>query len=68
MIQRGQIYKHYKGNLYLVLELATHIETEEKLVVYRNIKDETKIWTRPLSMFEDILSDGKPRFKLEEGK
>lgn len=28
-------YKHYKGNLYDVYEIATHSEDESKLVVYR---------------------------------
>ena len=28
-------YKHYKGNLYDVYEVATHSEDESKLVVYR---------------------------------
>lgn len=39
MVHRGQIYQHYKGNLYLVLEVATHTETEEKLVIYCNVKN-----------------------------
>ncbi|MDO5356795.1 MAG: DUF1653 domain-containing protein, partial [Conchiformibius sp.] len=33
-LSRG-IYRHYKGNLYEVLDLARHSETEEILVVYR---------------------------------
>lgn len=28
-------YRHYKGNEYIVLEVARHSETEEELVVYR---------------------------------
>lgn len=28
-------YRHYKGKEYEVLAVATHSETEEKLVVYR---------------------------------
>ena len=28
-------YRHYKGNLYEVLGVARHSETEELLVVYR---------------------------------
>ena len=53
MVHRGQIYKHYKGNLYLVLEVATHTETKEELVIYCNVKNKAQIWARPLKMFEN---------------
>lgn len=68
MVHRGQIYQHYKGNLYLVLEVATHTETEEKLVIYCNVKNKSQIWARPLTMFEDTVSGGKPRFELWEDR
>lgn len=64
MVHRGQIYKHYKGNLYLVLEVAVHTETNEQLVVYCNVNNKSQIWARPRSMFEDVLPNGKLRFEL----
>ena len=33
-IKKG-IYRHFKGNLYEVTDIATHSETLEKYVVYR---------------------------------
>lgn len=67
------IYRHYKGNLYQVLHLARHSETEEWLVVYRALygdpqKEHGGIWVRPLAMFtETVETGGKtlPRFALE---
>jgi hypothetical protein len=58
-------YKHYKGNLYDVYEVATHSEDESKLVVYRPCYGEKALWVRPLAMFvETVERDGKvlPRF------
>ena len=52
-IKIGGTYRHYKGNLYKVLYIATHTETEEKLVVYQDLSDETKVWARPLDMWNE---------------
>ena len=65
------LYRHYKGNLYRVLHIANHTETEELMVVYQAQYGEQGIWVRPLAMFlEDVqLSDGTvvKRFQLESG-
>lgn len=63
MVRRGQIYQHYKGNCYMVLEVAVHTETEEQLVIYANVKNKAQIWARPLKMFEEVFADGRRRFE-----
>ena len=63
LIVRG-IYRHYKGNLYEVLEIAKHSETEEELVVYRELYGDYGVWVRPLGMFTETIN-GVPRFALE---
>ena len=50
-IEIGKIYRHFKGNLYLVLDLAEHTETGEKMVVYKALYDVLKVYCRPLDMF-----------------
>ena len=45
------IYKHFKGDYYLVEELAKDSETKEPVVVYRRLYGEGDLWIRPLDMF-----------------
>jgi hypothetical protein len=60
----GGIYQHYKGGVYEILNIATHSETKEQLVVYKNIKD-SEIWVRPKGMFFDSISvDGKLKLRF----
>jgi hypothetical protein len=65
------IYRHYKGNDYLVLTVARHSETREALVIYMPLYSpeggDIVPWARPLAMFEEnVVFEGKtvPRFKL----
>lgn len=54
------IYRHYKGNLYKVLCIAKHSETEDELVVYQALYGKYEHWVRPIMMFnEEIEIEGK---------
>ena len=60
-------YKHYSGSEYEVLCMARHSETEEPLVIYRQLDQDTGFWARPHAMFfSEVEHDGKrqPRFAL----
>lgn len=45
------IYKHFKGDYYLVEDIAIHSENKEKYVVYRALYDDTKLYIRSYDMF-----------------
>jgi len=60
------LYRHFKGNYYEVIDIATHSETREQMVVYRALYGERGLWVRPLSMFtETIERDGKTFVRFE---
>ena len=44
------IYRHFKGGEYMVIGVATHTETNERLVVYMDLESD-KTWARPYSEF-----------------
>lgn len=64
-VEIGKIYKHYKGNKYLVLNIATHTETGEKMVVYKALYGEEKIWTRPYDMFIEKVENKNQKYRFE---
>lgn len=50
-LKKKGIYKHFKGDYYLVEDIATHSETREKYVVYRSLYGENELYIRPYEMF-----------------
>lgn len=52
----GQVYRHYKGGIYVVMGIGMHTERGERLVVYNG--DDGKIWCRPFSMFTGLVTPG----------
>ena len=45
------IYKHFKGNYYLVEDIAKDSETKEEMVVYRRLYEDNSLWVRQKEMF-----------------
>ncbi len=45
------IYKHFKGDYYLVEDIAKDSETQEEVVVYRRLYGDNGLWIRPKKMF-----------------
>ena len=60
------IYRHYKGNLYEVIGVAKHSETEEMMAVYKTLYGDFSLWVRPLTMFMETLEvEGKTVDRFE---
>lgn len=67
------IYRHFKGDYYLLADVAKHSETGEAYAVYRKLYGDCGLWVRPLEMFlEEVDREKYPRaeqryrFELQE--
>jgi hypothetical protein len=65
----GEVYRHFKGGIYEILNITRHTETEELTVNYKHLNHKgDPYWEycgRPLSMwYEEVEYQGKkvPRF------
>jgi hypothetical protein len=62
----GQLWKHFKGGLYIVESVGKHSETLEETVAYKQVITGDH-WYRPLHMWNEMVEhEGKmvPRYSL----
>lgn len=53
------IYKHFKGDYYLLEDIATHSENGEKYVIYRMLYGDNNLYIRPYDMFFSLVDKEK---------
>ena len=47
----NRIYRHFKGDYYLIEGVAKYSEDKSEIVIYRKLYDDGSLWVRPLDMF-----------------
>lgn len=71
-VKIGALYKHFKGNIYKVLNIGKSCDNLEDLVVYENIKTK-EVWIRRKVEFlsktdKNKYPDMKQDYRFEEVK
>ena len=70
-IKLNTIYRHFKGDKYLVMDVVIHSETKEKLVLYKALYGDCLTYVRPLDMFlseapHEKYPNVKQKYRFEE--
>ena len=77
-IKIGQTYKHFKGNLYKVIDIVYDSESNndaelKKVVIYEALYGDHLRWARPYDMFNSLVDkekypDVKQKYRFQEVK
>lgn len=63
---KGKIVRHFKGDYYMIDDVATHCDTNEQYIVYRALYDDCRLYIRPVSEFVSLVDKEKyPESKLD---
>ena len=69
-VERNRIYEHYRGNRYLVVDIAKNADLDGDVfcVVYRALYDHGQLYTTSMERFTGMNAEGAPRFRLVEAE
>ena len=59
------VYRHFKGDLYIVEDIGINSETEEKMVIYRALYEDNKLWVRPYNSFVEEVNKNNQKYRFE---
>lgn len=66
IVKAGEVYRHFKGNVYRVIAVARDCEDLSEVVVYQNV-DKGDVWVRPLDNFTELIErDGVSFYRFEK--
>ena len=75
-IEIGKTYKHFKGNLYKVIDIVNDSESNndeeyKKVVIYEALYGDNLRWARPYDMFNSLVDREKypnvsQKYRFEE--
>ena len=58
IVKKG-IYKHFKGNFYIVEDIATHCDDGSLYVIYRALYEDNKLYIRSIDNFLSEVDKAK---------
>ena len=58
-VELHRIYRHFKGDYYLVEAIGHDSETSQPVVIYRKLYGDGGLWVRPLAMFLEPVDKQK---------
>lgn len=59
------IYKHFKGDYYIVIDIAYDSETMNKVIIYRALYEDNKLYVRPYDMFFEEVNKNNQKYRFE---
>lgn len=67
----GKSYRHFKGGIYIVVDIAVHSESEDCMVIYKSADNPSLVWARPINMFlsevdKEKYPEVEQRLRFEE--
>lgn len=67
-IKKGRIYRHFKGDYYIVIDTALNNEDERVYVIYRALYGDGQLFVRPLEDFTARVDRNKYSNATQEYK
>lgn len=58
-LDKGKIFRHFKGDYYLMMDVVTHSETGELMVLYKALYGDCGLYVRPYDLFAEEVPTEK---------